>query len=46
MTSANERWQEWMDKHWPRASDSTRRAQWDFWCRDMEAELAEEPEAG
>ena len=32
MTSANEKWQAWMDEHWLNAGDETRRVLWEFWC--------------
>lgn len=31
MTSANEEWQEWVDKHWPKADTPLRRVLWDMW---------------
>lgn len=31
-TSANEKWQAWVDKHWPKADDGLRRVLWAMWC--------------
>lgn len=46
MTSANEKWQKWMNKHWRQATNSQRRMLWDFWCEAILAGRLIERERG